>query len=308
MKHLRGMWRKTAALQLDSRDGLTLYTDANYHGHHQRWWIEAWQGGRSIDAAELVVRPGGVGEYYVETIATHSSYRRKGLMTWLFEVALDWYRNPVFIHDGEFMSDDAKKLFDVLHARHPKHHEWSPTSATRTARTASGQVRDLGPSPLDYDAGRPNRVGIIDPGAGPAKPGWTYFTSEPVEEYASRMKRERWDAAPEGQKPSKTKPRPVYVENSGRAQPGLVAFLDWSYAGNSIYIHFMSTRPDQRGRGHSSALLRWVYDKALTEGRSVDWGRVFYDAQRLFDQYRKVHPEITFGKYAARSLQIIEGS
>lgn len=163
---------------------------------------------------------------------------------------------------------------------------------------AGAGVRELGPSPLDYDVGRPERIGIIDQSAGPAKPGETYFTSEPVEEVSSRMKRQRWDDAPEGAKPTKRKPAPVYVENSGRAQVGLVAFLDWSYRGDSIYIHFMNTRRDCRGRGYGTDMITWVYDKAIREGRRVDWGRVFYDAQRLFDSWRAKHPDITSGRYA----------
>lgn len=129
----REQWRKIGSLEIDRRDGLTLYTDANRYGPHQRWWVEGWLGGRIVDVAELVVKPGRVGEFHVETIATDSSFRRQGLMTWLFEAALDWYGDVVFIHDGEYMSDDAKKLFDVLHAKRPDVHYWSPKSIYRTA-------------------------------------------------------------------------------------------------------------------------------------------------------------------------------
>lgn len=127
----------TASVQLATRDGFTVHTDANLYGPHQRWWAEGWLAGRIVDVAELVVRPGRIGEYHVETISTDSSFRRKGLMTWLFDTALDWYGDVVFIHDGEYMSDDAKKLFDVLHAKRPDVHHWSPKSIYRSSSVAT---------------------------------------------------------------------------------------------------------------------------------------------------------------------------
>ena len=56
----REQWRKIGSLEIDRRDGLTLYTDANRYGPHQRWWVEGWLGGRIVDVAELVVKPGRV--------------------------------------------------------------------------------------------------------------------------------------------------------------------------------------------------------------------------------------------------------
>jgi len=73
--------------------------------------------------------------------------------------------------------------------------------------------------------------------------------------------------------------------------PGVVAFLDYSIWSGEVYIHYMFTRDDYRGRGHAGALIEWIYDKAAREGLTVDWGKIMSDeAQHMFDRWRTQVP------------------
>ena len=131
----------------------------------------------------------------------------------------------------------------------------------------------------------------------------TYFTTEPKPSIDWKIRQKRWEKAPEDAKPTKNPPRVKYEENTGTAQPGLVAFLDYSMGGDELYIHFMSVRTDQRGKGYATAMVDWLYAKAKAEGRVVNWGKVFYPAELMLDRYREKYPE-TRGHRAVNQVHL----
>ena len=131
----------------------------------------------------------------------------------------------------------------------------------------------------------------------------TYFTTEPKPSIDWKIRQKRWEKAPEDAKPTKNPPRVKYEENTGTAQPGLVAFLDYSMGGDELYIHFMSVRTDQRGKGYATAMVDWLYAKAKAEGRVVNWGKVFYPAELMLDRYREHYPE-TRGHRAVNQVHL----
>lgn len=149
---------------------------------------------------------------------------------------------------------------------------------------AAGPVVQLGPARLKYDyPGQVQRIGILDPEAEPPKPGWTYFTHEPVEDWRSRRKREEWEA---GNGTTKRKPAPKWQEGSGTADEGTIAFLDYIERNDEVFIAYMSVRDDHRRQGLAKKLVDWVYDLARSKGKArVNWGQVFYPANQLYWQY-----------------------
>lgn len=155
---------------------------------------------------------------------------------------------------------------------------------TSLSATASSEVRQLGTPRLKYDyAGQVQRIGIIDPSSGPPKPGWTYFTHEPVEDWRSRKRREEWEA---GNGTTKRKPAQKFQEGSGTADEGTVAFLDYIERPDEIFIAYMNVREDQRRRGLAKKLVDWVYERARQTGKArVNWGQVFYPANQMYWDY-----------------------
>lgn len=180
----------------------------------------------------------------------------------------------------------AKKMnpYDSYVGEQELHVERRNLKEAPQRRIASGQVVQLGTPRLKYDyPGQVQRIGIIDPSAEPPKPGWTYFTHEPVEDWRSRRKREEWEA---GNGTTKRKPAPKFQEGSGTADEGTVAFLDYIERPDEIFIAYMSVRDDQRRRGLAKKLVDWVYDLARSKGKArVNWGQVFYPANQLYWQY-----------------------
>ena len=156
---------------------------------------------------------------------------------------------------------------------------------------AAGPVVHMGTPRLKYDYyGTVERIAILDPDAPEALNGHTYFTSQPVEDYSSRSRRDAWDRGEGfGGKPrTKTKPKPKWREGTGTADPGTIAFLDFiDRPGRSeIFIAYMSVRDDFRRQGHARQLIDWVYAEAARRGRAtVDWGTVFYPANRMYWEY-----------------------
>ncbi|MET9230380.1 GNAT family N-acetyltransferase [Lentzea sp. NPDC003310] len=71
------------------------------------------------------------------------------------------------------------------------------------------------------------------------------------------------------------------------------------YAGSHLYIDDLSTLPSARGRGHASALLRWVDDEARRlgcVGVHLDSGTPRHDAHRLYLASGFVIPAFHFAK------------
>lgn len=164
------------------------------------------------------------------------------------------------------------------------------------------QVIEMGPSPLRYHAGYPNRIGIIDPSLDlEPRRGGDYFTTEPSPTLEYKRKLRDYE---NGER--KTRPKEQWKENTGTAPEHLAAFLDWSYYGDAIFIHYMTTHQDARKKGYGTALVQWIYDKAQREGKVVDWGKVFYDASRIFDKYRVQYPGTRGHHFAGLGLQLVE--
>lgn len=97
-----------------------------------------------------------------------------------------------------------------------------------------------GQSPLDYHGTKPKRLSWLDPDApGPL----------PSDVYYAETKREL-------RKKNRQPYSPKRYETIPGADPGTVAFLDYEVLGDgSIYIHFIHTRNDQRGKGHMRRLI-----------------------------------------------------
>lgn len=73
-------------------------------------------------------------------------------------------------------------------------------------------------------------------------------------------------------------------------EPGLVAFIDFSYPWrglDEVFIHYMYVRKDQRGKGHMRKLLGRLY-KMFSDADGVDWGEIMSGgAEKLWRDYRK---------------------
>lgn len=63
---------------------------------------------------------------------------------------------------------------------------------------------------------------------------------------------------------------------------GLVAFVDYSVYGGDIFIHYISTRPDLRQKGHANSLIAH-----LAEMGKLDFGNIFHDAvQKIYEKMK----------------------
>lgn len=71
--------------------------------------------------------------------------------------------------------------------------------------------------------------------------------------------------------------------------PDTIAFLDWSDEGDSVYIHFMATRDDQKRKGLARKLVEHLY---AASDKDVNWGRIISDeAQELWESIKDKHPD-----------------
>ena len=153
-------------------------------------------------------------------------------------------------------------------------------SSAGSQRTSSAEVRLLGPSPFRY-AWAAERAAIIDSSASPVERD-VYFSHEPFETWRSKRDREAYERGE-----IKRKPKSVMEENSGLAEKGMVAFVDFTETPNSIFVHYMNVRRDSQGQGMGRKLMEWIYAEAKRRHKgTVDWGRVVSDeAIRLFESF-----------------------
>ncbi|NDC25693.1 MAG: hypothetical protein EBZ49_16400 [Proteobacteria bacterium] len=127
-------------------------------------------------------------------------------------------------------------------------------------------LMNSGPSPLSYDrSGAVQRISLVDTAAPGHPKGDTYFaTTTSFSWYGPsgrRLKRPKEETVP------------------GAADEGTVAFLDYheiSFSDrglSAIYIDYMKTRSDSRGKGHARALVDALVEKYGTEV-TYDFGRI----------------------------------
>ena len=140
-------------------------------------------------------------------------------------------------------------------------------------------------SPLQYHHDAPvYRLQVVDESAPPPDPRATYFAE------TTRTVRK----GKNGQ-PLKT-PR---VEVTPGADEGVVAFLDYHRVPgqtDAIYIDYMSTRDDQQGKGHATALVDKLYGM-FPDAAWIDWGDIMSDAAwRIFKTYRDASGVQSYGK------------
>jgi hypothetical protein len=135
-----------------------------------------------------------------------------------------------------------------------------------------------GLSPLEYDrADDVRRYALVDLSAGPPKRGDAYFA-----ELRSVTRIGKTG------KPLK-KPRETVTPG---AASGVVAFIDWSlFHDGSVYIHYMKTRQDARGKRHIQRLLDHLYTQH-GDAPMIDWGRVMNaHAWELLKRYRELEAD-----------------
>lgn len=126
------------------------------------------------------------------------------------------------------------------------------------------RIEEQGNSPLDYRASTyrsPRRIAMVDPSAGEHPKGETYFAE------TSRTTRTSPDTGRRLKNPRK-------VITPG-APPGTVAFVDYSKSNNpgQLFIHYASTRSDQEGRGHATAIINELIQRHKDAGY-IDFGRI----------------------------------
>lgn len=134
----------------------------------------------------------------------------------------------------------------------------------------------LSASPLLYDGARARRVTLIDDGAPAPGPTEVYFA-----EGAVGFVNGRKAVVP-------------------AALPGATAFVDYSVRGDgSVFIHYVATRRDLRGKGYGALLLEHFLRSVEKDGvPSVDFGKIMHDAmERLFRRWLRLSEE---GKYKPR--------
>ncbi len=149
------------------------------------------------------------------------------------------------------------------------------------------------PSPLDYHGHSPQRISLVDPTTPPPEPGDHYFavTTRTVKRGATGR--------------DLKKPR---IETTPGAGPGVVAFLDYDVHGDgSIFVHYVATRRDQRGRGYMTALL----EELLRRHKAAPWidlGKVFSESawrwlekKKMEDPTSKLHGKKWNGRYVRNS-------
>lgn len=78
----------------------------------------------------------------------------------------------------------------------------------------------------------------------------------------------------------------AFIEDNGEAMAAIgFRYLQFLVCGKHFYIDDLSTLPNQRGKGHASALLDYVADRARAEGFEVialDSGHQRHVAHRLY--------------------------
>lgn len=142
-------------------------------------------------------------------------------------------------------------------------------------------------SPLDYHGHHPARLALVDPTAGPPGAGDAYF--------AGRTKKITRGA---GGRPLK-KPRTEVTPGAGE---GVVAFVDFDVTPDWLVIHYVTTRQDQRGKGHMRRLLDALLERHGDESQFVSFGDVHSEsvwryAKKLEEQPRwagKVRAKMRF--------------
>lgn len=131
-------------------------------------------------------------------------------------------------------------------------------------------------SPLDYHGVQVRRLALVDPSAPPAPAGETYFAeTQRLAKYG-----------PTGRQLKK--PR---VERTPGAAPGVVAFADWSVTPDWLTIHYVTSRSDQRGRGHMTKLLDELIARHGHEANYINFGEVHSDSVWRYIEKLKRHRE-----------------
>ena len=125
-----------------------------------------------------------------------------------------------------------------------------------------------------------NRLKITDSAAPPPGYGESHF----VDRYR------RWSQR------GKRLKRPV-LEERGVTDPGDVAFIDFMGGPADSNIELVIVRPDYRGRGMATKLLREYYKRHTIPGAAVRWGRVLNPtAWSLLEKMKKEFPDrVTMG-------------
>jgi hypothetical protein len=127
-----------------------------------------------------------------------------------------------------------------------------------------------GRSPLRYNrAANVERFGVVNPGAElpnepVLRPHWDEAKVQEQDYWHSQVTIGR------GKSGRPLKQRKT-ITNPGAASPGTVSFADVTPMGEDVYIHYVHTRQDQKGRGHASRLVEHV---AQQYPGTIDFGRV----------------------------------
>lgn len=144
----------------------------------------------------------------------------------------------------------------------------------RASVTANEQMFTEDISPLDYRAQGPiRRLSLIDTELGPPSRSETYFHDTVIKQLGSRGKGKKMPGA----------------------APGTVAFIDYEtwddVGGPRLYIHYMNTRSDLRGKGYARRLLLHLMDAAEKAGVvHVDFGKVISETVwKLYREYREMY-------------------
>jgi len=203
--------------------------------------------------------------------------RSKGFGKLAYEALLSFVddrKGVVGPHDCEFggsVSNDAKNMWKSLARRHKMD---GPLIVFGSAVSASSLRIEEYKSPLDYNrSGNVMRLALVDARAGEPDPHDSYFAE--ITRTRNRAK---------NGKPLK-KPKTELV--SPGAAPGVVAFLDWHQWGpKAVYIDYMKSRRDMRGKKHIQRLLDHLY-KEHKNDEIIHWGKVMNEAAwSLFERYQ----------------------
>jgi GNAT superfamily N-acetyltransferase len=144
-----------------------------------------------------------------------------------------------------------------------------------------------GASPLRYDrAAGVQRFAVVNPEAAlPEERKTAFGTPSHVAET------NYWDTKFVQKRSQTGKPlkNPRNFDNPSAAAPGTVSFADVTAHGEDAYIHYMNTRPDQRGQGHASRLVEHI---AQQYPGTIHFGKVMSPSvwrmkERLEEQGRR---------------------
>jgi GNAT superfamily N-acetyltransferase len=146
-------------------------------------------------------------------------------------------------------------------------------------------------SPLDYtDIGIPKgavvRVALIDTEAPTPDKPYRYFVEQTRLKHVSKT--------------GALLKRPRKIVTPG-ASPGTVAFIDyqaWRQAGDAgVYIQYMATRDDMRGKGFGRLLLDHFMETAAAQGVTyINFGKIMNQSMwHLFEKWHEAHRD---GRYA----------